>query len=517
MESGHIVRYCPYNRGQAGGNAQPRPKPQSAVGVDPPKRNKFYALKGGEEKEKSDDVVTILHDPTVVSTPLGENVRTDRVYKDRPIVVSGYHQLRVREGDVPKTAFRTRYGHYEFLVMSFGLKNAPAAFMDLINIVFHEYLDFFVIVFLIYSKTKKEHEQHLRLTFQAEISDLPGLCVSDQGVEVDPRKTEAVKNWTKPLTPTNIRSFLGLAGYYHRMIIGSTTNVEDEKNELVKEVHRLDRLGVRLVDSTSGGILVHPSSESSLIVEVKKGQHLRLMLMELEDSVLLKMYESFALGDDRILRYQDRLCVPDVKAEHLKPGGLTHIIEVPTWKWEAVNMDFVVGLPRTRRRSFQKSLGTQVKLNIALHPQTDGQARRSMHTLEDMLRACVIGFRGNWDDHLPLIELSYNNSYHSIIGMAPFEALYGRRCRSSVGWFEVGESSILGLEIIHKDVEKVRVIRDKLATAYSRQKSYPDNRKWPLEINVCDLAYLKISPMKGVMRFGKKGKLSPRLYMAIKL
>ena len=152
----------------------------------------------------------------------------------------------------------------------------------------------------------------------------------------------------------------------------------------------------------------------------------------------------------------------------------------------------------------------QVKISTAFHPQTDGQAERTIQTLEDMLRACVIDFRGNWDDHLPLIEFSYNNSYHSSIGMAPFEALYGRRCRSPVGWFEVGESSILGPEIIHEALEKVRVIKDRLATAYSRQKLYADNRKRPLEFNVGDQVYLKIFPMKGVMRFGRKGKLSPR-------
>ena len=95
-------------------------------------------------------------------------------------------------------------------------------------------------------------------------------------------------------------------------------------------------------------------------------------------------------------------------------------------------------------RSFQKSLGMQVKLSTAFHPQTDGQAGHTIQTLKDMLRAYVIDFKCNWDDHLPLIEFSYNNSYHSNIRMAPFEALYGRRCRSPFGWFDVGESYILG-------------------------------------------------------------------------
>ena len=96
-----------------------------------------------------------------------------------------------------------------------------------------------------------------------------------------------------------------------------------------------------------------------------------------------------------------------------------------------------------------------------------------------MLRACIIDFRDSWDDHLPLIDFSYNNSYHSSIGMAPFEAMYGRRCRSPIGWFLVGESSILGPMIIHEVLEKVRVIRDRLATSYCRQKSYAHNRERP--------------------------------------
>ena len=115
-------------------------------------------------------------------------------------------------------------------------------------------------------------------------------------------------------------------------------------------------------------------------------------------------------------------------------------------------------------RSFKKIFGTQVKLSTTFHPQTDGQAERTIRILDDILRACVIDFRGSWDDHLPLIEFSYNNSYHSSIGMAPFEALYGRWCRSTVGWFKVEESSILGSKIIYEALEKVRVIRDMLAT-----------------------------------------------------
>ncbi|KAL0537104.1 hypothetical protein IC582_026074 [Cucumis melo] len=152
---------------------------------------------------------------------------------------SGYHQLRIKDGDVPKTAFRSRYGHYEFIVMSFGLTNAPAVFMDWMNRVFREFLDTFVIVFiddiLIYSKTEAEHEEHLRIVLQTlrdnklyakfskcefwlkQVSFL-GHVVSKAGVSVDPAKIEAVTDWTRPSTVSEVRSFLGLAGYYRRFV-----------------------------------------------------------------------------------------------------------------------------------------------------------------------------------------------------------------------------------------------------------------------------------------------------------
>ncbi|KAL4023163.1 hypothetical protein IC575_016913 [Cucumis melo] len=152
---------------------------------------------------------------------------------------SGYHQLRIKDGDVPKTAFRSRYGHYEFIVMSFGLTNALAVFMDLMNRVFREFLDTFVIVFiddiLIYSKTEAEHEEHLRIVLQTlrdnklyakfskcefwlkQVSFL-GHVVSKAGVSVDPAKIEAVTGWTRPSTVSEVRSFLGLAGYYRRFV-----------------------------------------------------------------------------------------------------------------------------------------------------------------------------------------------------------------------------------------------------------------------------------------------------------
>ena len=260
-----------------------------------------------------------------------------------------------------------------------------------------------------------------------------------------------------------------------------------------------------------------------------------------------------------------------VKAEHQRPAGVLQPLPIPEWKWDDITMDFVVGLPRTPSgknsvwvivdrltksahflpvnntdslgkltrlyvkevvrlhgipksivsdrdprftsqfwKSLQAALGTKLKFSTAYHPQTDGQSERTIQTLEDMLRACVMEFQGSWENHLPLIEFAYNNSFHATIQMAPYEALYGRKCRSPLCWDEVGESRIIGPEIIQEMQSQVRIIRDKMAAAQSRQKSYADTRRRELSFEVGDWVYLKVSPMRGVKRFGKKRKLDPR-------
>ncbi|KAI3754401.1 hypothetical protein L1987_54184 [Smallanthus sonchifolius] len=161
-------------------------------------------------------------------------------------------------------------------------------------------------------------------------------------------------------------------------------------------------------------------------------------------------------------------------------------------------------------KSLQTALGTRLDLSTAYHPQTDGQTESTIQSLEDMLRACVIDFGGNWDSHLSVIEFSYNNSYHTCISMAPFEALYGRKCRSPICWNEIGEAQITGPELIQETSDKIIQIRDNIRVSRIRQKSYADKRRKPLEFQVGDLVLLKVSPWKGVIRFRKKGKLAPR-------
>ncbi|GKD94592.1 putative reverse transcriptase domain-containing protein [Tanacetum coccineum] len=136
-------------------------------------------------------------------------------------------------------------------------------------------------------------------------------------------------------------------------------------------------------------------------------------------------------------------------------------------------------------QSMQETLGTHSNMSTAYHPQTDGQSERTIQTLEDMLRACILDFEGSWDVHLPLVEFSYNNSYHSSVRCAPFKALYGRKCRSPIIWKEVGEGNLI-------------------------RPDYADKSIKPLEFSVGKYVLLKVSPWKGVVRFGKKGKLAPR-------
>nr|GFA40334.1 putative reverse transcriptase domain-containing protein [Tanacetum cinerariifolium] len=142
-------------------------------------------------------------------------------------------------------------------------------------------------------------------------------------------------------------------------------------------------------------------------------------------------------------------------------------------------------------RSLQNALGTKLDMSTAYHPETNGQSKRTIQTLEDMLRACAIDFGKGWVNHLPLVEFSYNNSYHASIKAAPFEALYGRKCRSPVYWTEVGEAQ--------------------------SSKSYADLKHKPMEFQVGDKVMLKVSPWKGVIRFGKRGKLNPRYVRPFKV
>ncbi|GKB77741.1 putative reverse transcriptase domain-containing protein [Tanacetum coccineum] len=152
-------------------------------------------------------------------------------------------------------------------------------------------------------------------------------------------------------------------------------------------------------------------------------------------------------------------------------------------------------------KSLQKALGTNLDMSTAYHPQTDGQSERTIQTLKDMLCACVIDFGSSWDRNLPLVEFSYNNSYHTSIKAAPYEALYGQKCRSPMCWSEVGDSQLTSLELIRETTEKIVQIKNRLLTARSCQKSYADRRSKPLEFEVEDMVLLKILARVGPVAY----------------
>ncbi|GJZ79895.1 putative reverse transcriptase domain-containing protein [Tanacetum coccineum] len=556
--------------------------------------------------------------------------------------------------------------------------------MDLMNRVCKPYLDKFVIVFiddiLIYSKNKKEHEEHLKIIlellkkeelyakFSPKVQFL-GHMIDSEGIHVDPAKIESIKDWTSPKSPTEIRQFLGLAGYYRRFIEGFSkiakpmTKLTQKKVKFVwgdkqeaafqllkqklcsapilalpegsedfiaycdaskkglgavlmqrekvisyasrqlkiheknytthdlelgavvfalkiwrhylygtkctvftdhkslqhildqKELNMRQRRWLELLSDYDCDIRYHPGKANvvadalsrkerepplrvrALVMtisldlpkqilnaqtEAQKPENIKSedvggMLVEnakfpeaireqkLEpradgtlclngrswlpcygDLRTVIMHESHKSkysihpGSDKM--YQDMkklywwpnmkadiatyvnkcLTCAKVKAEHQRPSGLLVQPKIPEWKWDNITMDFVTKLPKTSSRymtqigevvtrhgdpllnqfgdrdprfasnfwrSLQSALGTNLDMSTAYHPQTDGQSERTIQTLEDMLRACAIDFGKGWVNHLPLVEFSYNNSYHASIKAAPFEALYGRKCR----------------------------------------------------------------------------------------
>jgi transposase InsO family protein len=260
-----------------------------------------------------------------------------------------------------------------------------------------------------------------------------------------------------------------------------------------------------------------------------------------------------------------------VKAEHKRSAELLYPLKIPEWKWKEIGMDFITGLPHTSKgydliwvivdrltnvahsipvktnykgsqlvelymsrvvsphevpkkivldrgsqftsrywKKLHESLDTRLNFSSAYHPQTDGQTERTNQVLEDMLRACALKHGGSWDKSLPYAEFSYNNSYQASLKMSPFEALYGRKCRTPLYWDQTGERQLFGPEIIQEAEERVQQIRENLRTSQSRQKSYADTRRRLLEFKEGDYVYLKVSPLRGMRRFKVKGKLSPR-------
>jgi hypothetical protein len=699
---------------------------------------------------------------------------------------SGYHQLRIQEADIHRTAFRTRYGHYEFTVVPFGLTNAPSVFMSLMNGVFRTFLDKFVIIFLddilVYSKTVEEHEKHLRQVlqclrenqlfanlekcefFQTEVKYL-GHVISGEGIAVDPAKIQAIVEWPTPTNVSEVRSFMGLAGYYRRFVQGFSRiahpitslqrkgkkfiwtekcseafqilkdkltsapilavpdpaenfvvctdaslegigavlmqegrviayesrklkdhelNYPTHDLELAAVVHALNRwrhflLGHRFELHTDHRSLQYIFNQPNLnarqrrwmeflceydfeiryiqgkenvVADALSRRRHEVSMLSLSTDLRSQILQSlssdtlyqevkaeletgraldgrflgYSLESDGLLRHQGRIYVPlsnnlrrvimveahrapysahpgvkkmysdlrqlyfwsgmkrdiadfvarclecqRVKAEHHHPAGLLQPHLIPEWKWDTISMDFIVGLPVTYRRhdaimvtvdkltkvahfspmqssytatsvarvfmkdivrlhgvprkiisdrdpvftsefwtSLQHALGTQLNFSSAYHPETDGQTERVNQVLEDMLRMYVMDRQTHWEDYLYLVEFAYNNGYHSSLGMSPFQALYGRPCRTPLSWDRLEDRVLLGPEMLQDMEQQVQRIREHLLTAQDRQKKYADAHRIDRQFSVGDKVFLRVRPRKSPIRYGKGSKLAPR-------
>nr|GEV88607.1 putative reverse transcriptase domain-containing protein [Tanacetum cinerariifolium] len=400
----------------------------------------------------------------------------------------GYHQLHIKEEDIPITAFRTRYGHFEFQVMPFGLTNAPA--------------------------DEEEHEKHFRIILEF-------LKKERFGVHADPTKIEAIKSWTAPTTPTEVRQFLGLAGYYRRLIEALP---EGKKDVMVYCDVSLKSYEAVLMQERRD-LVMHDSHKFKYSIHLGSNK----MYQDLKP-----LYWWLNMKADITTYVSKCLTCTKVEAEHQKPSGLLQQHEILVWKLERITIDFVSGLPRTLSgydtiwvivdrltksahfqpmkkmdsmeklmrlylkeivcrhgvlvliildrdshftsrfwRSLQEALGTNLDMSTAYHPQMDCQSKKTIQTLEDMLCACVIDLGSSWDRHLPLVNFLYNNSYHASLSLH-----HMRLCTNE--------------NVDHR-----------------RQKSYADRRTKPLEFEVGDMVLLKVSPWKSTVRFGKRRKLSP--------
>ncbi|XP_027933068.1 uncharacterized protein LOC114188674 [Vigna unguiculata] len=461
----------------------------------------------------------------------------------------------VKSDDVQKTAFRSRYGHYEYVVMPFGVTNAPALFMDYMNRIFRPFLDKFVVVFiddiLIYSRTHEEHAEHLRTVLSilrekqlyAKLSKCEfwmtmvkflGHVISAQGISVDPSKVEAVLKWERPKSATEIRSFVGLAGYYRRFIEGFSRIVAPltqltRKDQPFAWIDRCENSFQELKQKlTSAPVLVILDTSRPFEVYCDAShQGLGCVLMQERKVVAyasrqLKSHEKnypthdlelaavvFALKIWRHYLYGAQF---QVFSDHksLKYLFDQKELNMRHRRWMEFLKDFDFELLYHPGKANVSAMGSRLSMSSAYHPQTDGQSERTIQSLEDLLRTCVLDHLGAWDEVLPLVEFTYNNSFHTSIGMAPYEALYGRRCRTPLCWYQDGESVMVGPELLRQTTKKVKLIQERMKASQSRQKSYADQRRRPLEFAVGDHIFLRITPTTGVGRAIRSRKLSPK-------
>ncbi|GJZ85427.1 putative reverse transcriptase domain-containing protein, partial [Tanacetum coccineum] len=451
--------------------------------------------------------------------------------------------LHIKEEDIPITAFRTWYGHFEFHVMPFGLTNAPAVFMDLMNRVCKSYLDKFVIVFiddiLIYYMDKEEHGKHLKIIqellkkerlyakfskcdFWLNLVQFLGHVIDRSGVHVDLAKIKAIKSWAASTTstegeeeeeafqtlkqklccalilalPEGTKDFImyydaSLKSYgavlMQREKVIAYASIQLKVHEENYTTHDLE-LGAVVFALRLWRHYLYGTKKANVVADAlsRKGREkplrVRALMMTIHNDLPKQIREA----------QEEAMKRKNVKAENLgrliKPifefcpdgtccfgnrvwfpryGGLRDLVMHESHKSK---YSIYPGSDKMYQDLKLLYCWPDMKADIATYVNV--QSERTIQMLEDMLRACVIDFGNSWDRHFLLVEFSYNNCYHASIKVAPYEALYGKKCRSP--------------------------IKNRLLAARSRQKSYADRRLKPLEFEVGDMVLLKVSPWKGV-------------------
>nr|AAT85135.1 putative polyprotein [Oryza sativa Japonica Group] len=437
---------------------------------------------------------------------------------------SGYHQLRIREEDIPKTAFTTWYGLFKCTVMSFGLTNAPAFFMNLMNKVFMEFLDKFVVVFiddiLIYSKSEEQHEQHLRLVLEKlkehqlyakfskcdfwllEVKFL-GHVITAQGVAVDPSNVESVTKWTLPKTVSQIRSFLGLAGYYRRFIENFSKIArpmtqllkKDEKFKWSAECNQsFEELKKKLV---SAPVLILPDKTKDLQVYCDASrQGLGCVLMQ----------------EGRVVAYASRQLRPhetNYPTHDLELAAMRHYLignrcEVYT---DHKSLKYIFTQPdlNLRQRRWLELI-KDYDMGIHYHPSKANVVADALSRKSYCNAVCTEGMCDKLQQDLEHLNLGIVE--HGFVVALEARPTLVDQVRAAQD--QTGERQLFRTEVLIEAEEKVRTIRERLRIAQSRQKSYADNRRRELTFEAGDYVYLRVTPLRGVHRFQTKGKLAPR-------
>ncbi|GJX94440.1 putative reverse transcriptase domain-containing protein [Tanacetum coccineum] len=496
---------------------------------------------------------------------------------------SGYHQLHIKEEDIPITAFRTRYGHFEFQVMPFGLTNVPAVFMDLMNRVCKPYLDKFVIVFiddiLVYSKDKEEHGKHLKIVlellkkerlyakfskcdFWLDSIQFLGHVIDNKGVHVDPAKIEAIKNWVAPTTPTKKdkkyewgkeedEAFQLLKQKYSAPILALPERTEDFVvycDASLKGYRAVLMQWEKVIAYASRKLKVHEENYTTHDLELgavvfalsqkERIKPLRLVMtvhnnlpkkiLDAQKEAMKRKNSKYSIHPRSDKMYQDLkllywwpnmkadiatyvskcLTCAKVKAEYQRPSGVLQQPEIPM---HGVLISIISDRDShfTSRfcRSLQKALGTNLDMSTAYHPQTDGQSKRTIQMLEDMLHAYVIDFGSSWDRHMPQLtgpelirETTKNIVQIKRTALVEYVAAEKHAVRGSKPLvFEAGRILVL---------LKVSPIRRALFILKSEGK-YESTLRWleliggshPLEFEAGDMVLLKILARVGPVAY----------------